>query len=166
MRLCAYPGLSRRSLTAVAAGLACFSLMAPAALAAARPIEVLGAWSRPTVGFSRTGVVYLSLVNRGPPDRLIGASTPVAAQADLHRSVIRNGIASMEPVPGGVDLPPGRPVKLEAGGLHLMLSGLKRVLSAGSDFPLTLRFAHAPPLTVRVAVHGGAGPPPMAGMHM
>ncbi|MEN8167219.1 MAG: copper chaperone PCu(A)C [Pseudomonadota bacterium] len=39
-----------------------------------------------------------------------------------------------------VDLPAGEAVKLEPGGLHVMLIGLERQLSSGEDVEITLVF--------------------------
>ena len=71
---------------------------------------------------------------------------------------------SMLAVEDGLELPPRRPVTLAPGGYHLMLEGLKGGLKVGETYPLTLRFAHARPVTVQVQVRSGADP--MAGMTM
>ncbi len=123
------------------------------------------AWSRPTPKGLPTGVVYVTLTNRGrSADRLVGATTPVAARMELHRSSMRNGIMSMDPVPDGVGIPAGGRLQIAPGGYHLMLIGLKTGLAAGTRFPATLTFAHAAALPIVVQVR--AGPPAMAGMTM
>ena len=133
--------------------------------AAAGPVTASGVWSRPaTVGLP-TGVAYLTLVDHAAaPDRLLGASSPKAGRVSLHRSVMSAGVMSMLAVGDGLALPPGRPVTLAPNGYHLMLEGLKGGLRLGETYPLTLRFAHAKPLTVQVQVR--SGPDPMAGMSM
>ena len=129
-------------------------------------IRASDVWSRPTPAGLPTGVAYLTLRNSGAADRLVGASTPVAAQATLHRSSLAHGVMSMAPVPGGLAVPAHGEVSLAPNGYHLMLTGLKRGLQPGSQFPLTLRFAHAPPVTVQVVVRATAPAPPMTGMQM
>jgi copper(I)-binding protein len=57
----------------------------------------------------------------------------------------------MRPVEG-VDIPPGVPIKIEPGGLHIMLQGLKQPLAPGFVFPLTLDFRDAGMLVVQVPV--------------
>lgn len=114
-------------------------------------VTVEQAWARATPGRSTEGVVYLRLVNRGPAnDLLIGASTPVAAQASVHETKMENGLMMMRPLPS-LPLPPGRAVELAPSGNHIMLTGLTRDLRRGDTFPLTLRFANSS--AVQVSVH-------------
>ena len=108
-------------------------------------------WARASAGPAKTAAAYLTIVDQGQPDRLTGASTPVAAEATLHESMADMGMMKMRPV-DGIALTPGKPVTLSPGGYHLMLTGLKAPLKAGDTFPLTLRFEHAEPVTVTVAV--------------
>jgi len=108
-------------------------------------------WARASAGSAKTGVAYLTITDQGAPDRLTGVTTPVAATAELHETMGDMGNMKMRPL-AGLDLAPGKPVKLAPGGYHVMLLGLKAPLKAGDSFPLTLQFEHAPPLTVNVAV--------------
>ena len=120
---------------------------------------VSNAWARATPGTGSTGAAYLTVTDQGPPDHLTGASTPVAATAQLHKTENQNGAMRMLPVPD-LALASGQPVTFAPGGYHLMLTGLRQPLRKGDSFPLTLTFAHAPPVTVqvRVAGVGAAGP--------
>lgn len=123
-------------------------------------------WARPTAGAGTTGAAYFTLTNNGPPDQLIGASTPIAASADLHETINDNGVMRMRPVTA-IALAPGKTVTFSPGGYHVMLTGLKAPLKAGDSFPLTLSFAHAQPITVTVKVQTGStgmGHPSMPGM--
>ena len=132
---------------------------------AASPIAASAVWSRPATAGLPTGVAYLTLTDHAAAaDRLVGASSPKAGRVSLHHSVMKDGVMSMQAVPDGLELPPGHPVVLAPGGYHLMLEGLKGGLKVGETYPLTLRFAHAKPITVRVEVRSGLDP--MAGMKM
>ena len=134
------------------------------AAAVPSPIQASRVWSRPATPGLPTGVAYMTLVNHaGGGDRLVSASSPKAARVSLHRSSMSGGVMSMAAV-DGLDLPPGRPTLLAPNGYHLMLSGLKGGLKVGETYPVTLRFAHAKPLTVQVQVR--QGPDPMVGMTM
>ncbi len=129
------------------------SAASPSAFAADAAIRVAGAWSRPVPAGLPTGVVYLTVANLGhEPDRLIGAETPVAARMTLHRSTLINGMMSMAAVPGGAEIPPGGVLKIEPGGYHFMLEGLKRGLQPGARFPAILTFARAGQLRIEVQV--------------
>jgi copper(I)-binding protein len=114
-------------------------------------IQIDHPWARASAGAAKTGAAYFTITDQGQPEQLTGASTPVAASAELHESMDDMGMMKMRPM-AGLALPPGKPVKLAPGGYHLMLLGLKAPLKAGDTFPLTLQFAHAPPQTVTVTV--------------
>ncbi len=109
--------------------------------------------SPPTPPGSTVGVVYLVIANRGDfADQLTRVESPVAATAGLHRTLVVNGLQQMRAV-DTLECPPGAIVKVEPGGLHIMLGGLRSPLTAGMHFPLLLRFRHAGDLTVQVVVN-------------
>ncbi|MGD0107653.1 MAG: copper chaperone PCu(A)C [Rhodopila sp.] len=131
-------------------------------------IMVHEAWARASAGASTTGAAYVTLMGGSHPDSLIGASTPVAATAEVHETINDNGVMKMRPL-AALPLPPGQMVTLAPGGTHIMLTGLRKPLTAGESFPLTLTFAHAAPVTVDVKVRALGQTAPMAGhdhMHM
>jgi len=125
----------------------------------AAPIAVQNAWARASAGANGTSAAYLTVVDHGPADRLLSASTPVASKVELHETKMDGTVMRMLPV-AGIDVAPGKPAELKPGGLHIMLMGLTQPLRAGESFPLTLTFAHAPPVTVTVPVvpPGGSAP--------
>lgn len=143
-------------------------LASPAAAkqGAERGIDVAHAWSRPAMQ-GRVGVAYMTIADQGAPDRLTGASSPVASRVELHESRVDHGVATMRSV-ASLAVVPGKPAVLAPSGYHLMLVGLKQPLSAGQSFPLTLDFAGAGAVTVSVTVAGyGANPAmDMTGMDM
>jgi periplasmic copper chaperone A len=125
-------------------------LMAPPALAAAPGIQVEKAWARAAPGSA--GVAYFAISNSDlAADRLTGASTPVAAAAEMHVMVMDGAVMQMRPV-DAVDVRPGERVEFKPGGLHLMLLGLKNPLKQGDRFPLTLEFEKAGKIEVEVLV--------------
>ena len=101
----------------------------------------------------------MTLTGAGAADRLVGASSPVAGVAELHRSVNENGVMRMLPVPALV-LDAGQTIELKPGGYHIMLFDLKQQLKPGDRFSITLRFEIAGPITttVTVAAAGASGP--------
>jgi hypothetical protein len=115
-------------------------------------ITVQSVWARATPPGAPTGVVYMVLANHGASDdKLVGVSTPVAAKAGLHVELMANGVMKMRMMKA-IDLKPGAQAVLQPGGMHVMLTGLKQALKQGGRFPITLQFAHAPPLTVQVKI--------------
>jgi copper(I)-binding protein len=115
-------------------------------------LAVTHPWTRPTVGGMSMGVAYFDIENRGrSADTLLAVSSPVADSAELHRSIIEDGMARMRPA-GEIVIAPGATVKAEPEGLHVMLHGLKQPLVAGSQVPLTLTFSSAGEITVQLDV--------------
>jgi copper(I)-binding protein len=143
--------------------LAAALLTAAPAETQAQPIEVQNAWARATAAGAKAGGVFLTITDKGGPDRLVGASTPVAAVAEVHETVNDNGVMRMRPI-SALPLQPGQPVVLKPGGYHLMLMGLKRQLKDGETFPVTLNFEKAGSITttVHVAKAGAMGPGTMS----
>jgi len=98
------------------------------------------------------GVAYLAITNHGKsPDSLIAASSPAAARVEIHESRIVDGVARMRPLTQ-VAIAAGATVKIEPGGIHLMLVDLKSPLTAGKPVPLTLEFRGAGRITVNLSV--------------
>ena len=149
-------------------GAACLLVVVAAGSAAAQSsdLEVKDVWARATPGAAQTAAVYATLLSAAG-DRLTGASTPAAAQADLHMMSMDNGVMKMRQI-DGIDLPPGQTVTLKPGGYHIMLTGLAKPLAEGQTFPMTLTFAKAGPRDVTVIVQkvGATGPASMPGMDM
>ena len=109
-------------------------------------------WARATVGTSRPGGAYLTVINKGKAaDRLLRAESAIAARVELHRSVMEGGMMRMLPVEAIV-VPAGGEIELAPGGYHLMLMGLKAPLSAGARVPLTLVFEKAGRIDVKITV--------------
>jgi periplasmic copper chaperone A len=113
---------------------------------------VVRPWSRPTPPVATVGVAYFSMTNVGSKaDTLITVSSPMARKVEIHENRTVQGIVQMRAVTS-VECPPGATVKIEPGGLHVMLLDLNRPLAAGTEFPLSLHFRDAGVLTVQVQV--------------
>jgi copper(I)-binding protein len=141
-----------------------FAVLAAPAVANAPAIVVSAPWSRPAAG---TGVVYLTVANHSAePDRLVGATSPLAGAVEIHQSTETmgsmgsmgsmngagmGGVASMHQV-AFVSVPAHATVTFAPGGYHIMLIGLHHDLHANETFPLRLHFAHAGWLPVNVRV--------------
>jgi copper(I)-binding protein len=109
-------------------------------------------WARATAPGMPMGVVYLTLTNRGTrEDALIAAQTPAAARVEIHQTLLTDGMARMRPLTQ-VIVGAGKVVKVEPGGIHLMLVDLTQPLLTGNRFPLTLTFRDSGKLEVQVKV--------------
>ena len=101
---------------------------------------------------SQMGAVYLTVTNTGAEDdRLLGASTPIAAAAELHESFEENGVMRMRARPDGFVVPAGGELELAPSGKHMMLVD-PRPLDGVSTIPLTLTFEKAGAVEVEAAV--------------
>lgn len=103
---------------------------------------------RASLGKSPTTAGYMTLQNRGKtPDRLMSATCACAAKVEAHGMQSQSGRMVMRPA-GPVTVPAGKDVAFAPGGLHLMLSGVKAPIEAGTMVPLTLTFEKAGPVKV------------------
>lgn len=122
-----------------------FLIVALAPLRAdAASIAVVDIWSRPAVG---TGAVYATIRNTSPfPDALVAAHSPAAAATELHESTpaAMPGMTGMSGMSmhrvRAIRIPAGGVVRLQPGGYHIMLIGLRRDLAPGMHVPVVLRF--------------------------
>lgn len=137
----------------ILAGLALAAALAAAA-ASAGELSVTGAWSRSTPPGAKVGVVYFKIKNdTKKSDRLLKLSTPVAAGVEVHRTEVLDGIARMREV-AVLHVDAGQTLEFGPGGLHVMLTGVRRPLAAGTTFELEMLFEVAGPRKVRVEVRG------------
>ena len=120
-------------------------------------------WSRAMPPTAPTGAVYFTLQNpTGENDRLIGASTPRAARAELHTHVQQGELMSMQKVES-VDLPANGTLQFKPGGHHVMLFKMTQPLKAGETFPLKLQFEKAGEVALEVNIRDQA--PDAGGAH-
>src|SRR5262245_17596588 len=112
--------------------------LAPAAAQAAPKVQA--AWSRPAAQ-GTTGAGFMTLTNAaGPADALVAVESPVAREVQIHQSMVKGGMASMQAVKT-VPVPAGGSVTFGPGGYHLMFLNLTRALKTGETLPATLTFA-------------------------
>jgi hypothetical protein len=143
---------------------AAVAFAAPVAARPAAPsVEVVQPWSRPAVA-GATAAGYMTLVNHGRrPVALVGAESPLARKAEIHRSSMEAGVMRMAPA-SSVPIPPGGTVKFAPGGYHMMFLGISRNLRPGDQLPATLHFSDGGRAAVSFRVGSGAEAPPMAAM--
>jgi copper(I)-binding protein len=108
--------------------------------------------ARATPPGAKSGIVFFTVDNAAnTADRLLHASTPIAAGVALHQMAVDEGMMKMRAVPS-IEIRPGGRLELQPGGYHLMLLDLKQPLKVGEKFPLTLTFARGGAITVSVPV--------------
>ena len=132
-------------------------LMMPAASQAedARPspITIESPWLRATPNGASVVGGYATLINKGPaPDRLIGASIPVAATSEVHSMSMKDGVMHMERLANGLPIPAGATVVLAPGGNHLMFFKPSAPIKVGQSIKGTIVFEKAGTVPVTFAV--------------
>src|SRR5689334_19673651 len=104
-------------------------LLSGSAAHAADLVKIVDPWARATVPGQKVGGVYMEIVARENL-RLTGIKTAAAESAQVHQMKVEDGMMRMRAVPF-LQLPAGKPVKLEPGGYHIMLNDLRRSLVSG-----------------------------------
>ena len=115
-------------------------------------LEVRDAWMREGLKLG-SGAVYVTIVNgTGRDEELIGVSTEIAFNAEIHESMV-DGDSMMQMSPlEAVLVPAGGELELKPGGYHIMLMGLTRDIKEGEQVEVTLHFKSSPDIVVTVPV--------------
>jgi len=123
-------------------------------------LQIEGAYTRATVPGQMAAGGFMKIENKGAVDQLLSASSPVAAEVQLHEMSMDGQVMKMRQVKD-IAVPAGGAVELKPGGLHLMFMNIKTPLTAGEAIPVKLKFAKAGEVEVKFPVnamgaHGGA----------
>ena len=85
-------------------------------------------------------VVFLTLTNDSTEARaLVAGASPIAEVVELHTHTHEGDMMRMRPV-SRIEVPARSAVRLQPGGFHVMLIGLKGDLAPGDQVDLTLIF--------------------------
>lgn len=116
-------------------------------------------WSRTTPKGANVASGYLIIENKGATsDRLIGGSSEIAGRFEIHEMTMEGGVMKMRPLEKGIEIAPGKSVKFEPGGYHLMFLDVKQSPMEGKSFKGTLVFEKAGKVDVEYMIEGmGAG---------
>ena len=92
-----------------------------------------------------SGAAYFRIHNNGTTaDTVLEASSPAARAASFHGS----SMAHMD----ALEIPPGGDVELKPGATHLMLTDFTAAPKAGDSLTISLRFAKAGSVTLKLPV--------------
>lgn len=121
-------------------------------------LEIGDAWMRPTIGNATLTAAYLEIENKGgEADRLVSAATPAARVVEIHTHTMAGDVVAMRKLDDGIEIPAGKEVDLEPGGLHLMIIDVTGPIAAGTSVPVTLTFEKAGSVELIVPVRDVAG---------
>ncbi|WNK01408.1 copper chaperone PCu(A)C [Thalassospiraceae bacterium LMO-JJ14] len=150
---------------AFAAAIALAATFITSQSALAGDIQITQPWARASAGMAKAGAAFLAVQNTGATDdRLVAARADVSKKVELHTHIKEGDLMKMRQVMA-IDVPAGKTVALQPGGLHVMFMGLKAPLKTGAHFPLTLVFEKAGEITVDVEVQGVSSKMPMQHQH-
>ncbi|MDB5507004.1 MAG: copper chaperone PCu(A)C [Devosia sp.] len=120
-------------------------------------LVITGAFTRALNPSAKTGGGYFTIENTGTSaETLLGATTEAAASTQLHQMQMEGDIMRMSPVDGGLEIPAGQTVTLEPKGTHLMMMGVGTPFKEGECVELTLNFAVAGAVPIKLSVGGRA----------
>lgn len=133
-------------------------------------LEIAHPWSRATVPAAKVAAGYFTVTNpTDEPDRLVSATAEVAEKTEIHQMSMQDGVMSMRPVDGPLEVPAKGELTLEPGGqgpgYHLMFMGLKRRVIDGEKFSGTLTFEKAGTVAVEFAVESVGAKAPDHSQH-
>ena len=121
-------------------------------------LEISSAWARAMLPNQPAGGGYLIIANQGTEaDRLVSASSPVAAKVEIHSMEVVDDIMTMRPVEGGLEIPAGETVELKPGGLHVMFMGVTEPFAEGDTVPVALEFEKAGSVEIAFPVRKATG---------
>lgn len=100
------------------------------------------------------GVAYFSITS-STGDRITGVSSPQAERIEMHNTVTKDGLASMERV-DSVELPAGKTVSFAPRGLHLMVFSPQAV-APDATFPIQIQLESGRNETISFAQALGSG---------
>ena len=95
--------------------------------------------ARSSIGQMKNSSAY-GEIQSNTTDRLIQASSSVAAVVEVHEHIYYNGIMRMRKVEGGLALEANQSMIMKPGGYHIMLISLHKPLKAGDKMDLSLKF--------------------------
>ena len=122
-------------------------LLGPSLVTAEVTLEVSEPWIREAPPTARVMAGYMTLINAGDtPITITSVSSPDFKGAEVHRTVIEDGVARMQPV-SQLQIPANSPLMLEPGGLHLMLFDPQRPLPEGETVSLIIHRSNGSQVT-------------------
>ncbi len=115
-------------------------------------IHVSDGWARPGAEDGNSAVYLLVTNGYSKQDTIQSVETEVAGIVEVHESYEREeGMMGMRQIEE-LQLPPQSTVRLEPGGIHIMLMKLNRTLKEGDQFIITLNLASGEKVEVTVPV--------------
>ena len=117
-------------------------------------LEISDIWTRKSMSPNNNSAAYMKINNLSDQQiTIIGASaTAIANNVELHKSFVdEKGISRMTSI-DNIVVPSQSEIELKPGGIHIMLFDLKRSLSVGDTFTLTIKIDGMDPMEIESSV--------------
>ena len=155
--------LELRRLAVIGSALVGAALVTAAPASAGEALQVENAWVPWAPPGLKVHVAYMTIVNRGATDQIIvSVESTDYERIELHRSVIKDGVSTMEAI-GEVKVPANGRIEFVPTGLHFMLIGPRRPQAVDGHVQIVLRLSSGEEVDVSAVVrrrddagHGGA----------
>ncbi len=110
-------------------------------------IVIKDQWIRPSAEKMGTAL-YFTLENNGSEaDTLYAVETDIAKMVQIHETYTDGDMMGMREI-GKIIVEPGSQVKLEPGGMHIMVMRLKKDINKGDEIEFILHFRKAGEITI------------------
>lgn len=124
--------------------------------ATAADLTAHDAWVRAAPPGATVFAAYLTIENRGAHRHtLLHVSSPQFERIEMHRSELRNGVATMS-VQTRLTIAAHAPLRFTPSGYHLMLIGPRQAMYPGAGVVLQLHFDGGVRVPVRAVVRADA----------
>lgn len=115
------------------------------------------AWIREAPPSAKVQAAYLRAINTGhQPVTIISISSPAFNSIESHRTTTIDGIVRMEMI-NEITIAPTSEVRLEPGGMHLMLFKPTRILLDGDEVELSFKLDDGSCLSTTATVRRSTG---------
>jgi copper(I)-binding protein len=144
--------LALRRLAVIGNALVGGALVTVVVASAGESVKAENAWVPWAPPGLKVHVAYMTIVNRGATDQVIVSAESIDYERiELHRSVIKNGVSTMQSI-DEVSVPANGRVEFAPTGLHLMLIGPRRPQAVDGRVQIVLRLSGGEEVDVSAVV--------------
>ncbi len=144
--------LDLRRLAVIGSALVGAALVTVVLASAGESLKAENAWVPWAPPALKVHVAYMTIVNRGATDQVIvSVESTDYERIELHRSVIKDGVSTMQAI-DEVRVPANGRVEFAPTGLHLMLIGPRRPQAVDGHVQIVLRLSGGEQVDVSAVV--------------
>jgi periplasmic copper chaperone A len=144
--------LELRRLAVIGSAVVGAALVTVVPVSAGESLQAENAWVPWAPPGLKVHVAYMTIVNRGATDQIIvSAESTGYERIELHRSVIKDGVSTMQAI-DEVRVPANGRIEFAPTGLHLMLIGPRRPQAVDGRVQIVLRLSGGEKVDVSAVV--------------